>query len=201
MTGMDQKTRSQEIDQIFNKQCQMCLEETKTELLEWYQHNSGLLLHGFIKTVEEGLIKLQIDQADMRKGELRYLQLSYLLSGVSMGADLLKLDFYDKRYYGDPFDFDCFWDYKILFPNTANHREIIRSKLKNEVIRMMDYELEERMAGYKKGQARILKGIIVNMFQEERLRDLFDLDHQHDISVMYGAYMGQSSPICTIIPH
>lgn len=59
--------------------------------------------------------------------------LSYLKAAdkALCGAD--KIDFYDERFYEDPYEIDCYWDYGELFPSPRHQQQEFVEELRKRL--------------------------------------------------------------------
>lgn len=193
-----QEKRTSDLNKVFIEVCQECLLKDKTMMEEYYLLHIKELCEDLANTIKNGLEQLHSCQEKGLKGELCYLVISFLLSGVYSQESLLKLDFYDERYYRDPCDLDCYWDYSALFPSAIENKKKIIQRIKLKVTSVMDYEVEERMTSYRVGQSRLLEGIMKKMFQEESLKKTLALEAEKEVRIMYGPYLAGGMMIGTI---
>ena len=195
MKMAEENRRTEHLNHLFVEACKNCFQDEADRLSDWYLHHEAKLLESFMGTIINGLSELHSYQEQGLKGSLTYLQLSFLMNGIYSGENLLKLDFYDTRYYKDPYDFDCFWDFSMLFPNTKQHRTQIQQYMKTHIPRLMEYEVNERMNTYRMEQFSIMNQIIRLVFQEDRIQQLIANENDQDIYVMFGTYLGEAGQV------
>lgn len=183
------------LNKTFVEICTKTLLKNKLYIFSYYNEHSERLADCFIYTLEEGYQQLHVYQEAGVKGDLRYLKISFLMSGQFSGENLLKIDFYDERFYGDPYEIDCYWDYGELFPLEKKEMEEIGCLMRKELIKVMDFEVEERLSAYWIGRMQLLQIVLMELLKKERVLSAILKGAGSQIQVLYGAYLGSSQSL------
>lgn len=195
---MDNQTRTQKLNTAFLQACREGLLKSRIYISDYYKKNTAYLTESLHSALEQGLEHVHIFQGQGKKDSLRYLQFSFLMSGQFSGEHLLKIDFYDHRFYVDPWDVDCFWDYQCLFPEQQKQINQILFHVRNEMKRLLDYELYERLPSFRLGQMQLLQELLYKILKEKRIMSLLSTEANPQIKVIYGTYMGDAQRMFTV---
>lgn len=180
------------LNKVFMEVCTKLLLNNKQFISNYYIEHSDRLADCLIHTLEDGYQKVHDYQESGEKGELRYLKMSFLMSGQFSGENLVKVDFYDKRFYGDPYEIDCYWDYGELFPSQKTDIEEIACFMRKELIKVMDFEVEERLSTYWMGKMQLLQMVLMELLKKQGVRSVIAAEAGFQVDVLYGAYLGSS---------
>lgn len=181
------KTKS--LDQIFLEACREVLFQNQTFLAEYCRNHAEMLSDDLYGVLRQAVRKLHGCQEKGEKGSLVYLQFSFLMSGLFSSENLLKIDFYDERFYADPCEIECYWDYSLLFPKQQEQIETMMACVRKGSIKVRDYEILERLPLYRLGQMRLLQNVMTELSGNEKILSL--LAAEGEIQVLYGTYMGE----------
>lgn len=195
---MDKIKNMDRLDAAFIKACREALLQDQAFIAGYCTEHAQAVSDSLYAALEEGIHALHSFKEDGLKGSLAYLQFSFLLSGIFSGEHLLKIDFYDDRFYADPFEIDCFWDYRFLLPYQQQRLEKIISDVRNEVVRVLDCDICERFPAYRLGQMQLLQEVVKCIQHDERISFLLLSEADPEIKVIYGVYMGDAQRLFTI---
>lgn len=190
--------REEKLNSVFMEACAKVLTDHKSYLKSYYLNHSDQLADCLIQTIKKECQHIKLLQQMRKKGKLACLQLSFLMSGRFSNEHLLKIDFFDSRFYADPYDIDCFWDYGQLFPDEDKKLEEITFSVRKRMQKVMDYEIEERLLTYRLGQMQLLQPILKELLQKKDLYTSLSVEAEKEISVLYGGYMGSFQRLCTL---
>lgn len=150
---------------------------------------------GFVKTIEGVKKNLQQAISAGKKGKIKYIQLSYLLSGAFSEEMLIRLDFYDKGYYRDVEEMSSYWDCSSLFPDAKEEYIRLKEWLEKRIIRIQSSELSQLKLGLMIFNYKILHSILPKLVKAERVEGLLRLCCENEAYVLYGAYLDQAEVI------
>lgn len=169
-----------------------CLEEN---VWKEYRKNEKDVIESFHNAFLMGIGQLGGMIGTGKKQPVSYIQISYLLSGALSGERLLKIDFYDERYYADIHEIDCYWDYESLFPEYEEDIILLKSELKQAVPRITAYEIQKACIWYQIGNFIVLKTVIQDMMQKIKPDEKLGVYSASAGAVFYGAYLDQSEAV------
>lgn len=197
---MDKQIRTQQLNEAFLQVCREILLESRDLISDYDKTHPGYLAKSLCSSLEQGIDELHSCREETEKGSLAYVQLSFLMSGQFSGEHLLKIDFYDKRLYADPWEIDCFWDYGFLFPREDERTQELIRRLRKKVVGIMDYQVYERLPTYRLGQMTLLWEVLEAIVQNDRIRSVLRAEDSSGsgIKVLYGVYMGGAQTLSTI---
>lgn len=182
----------------FLQVCRDALLQDQAYITDYCRDNFQFVVNGLRNALLEGICALHDLQEHKRKGRLAYLQFSFLMSGIFSNEHLLKIDFYDDRFYEDPYEIDCYWDYSCLFPEQSQRQGKMISEVRRKVVKVMDYELHERFPTYRLGQMQLLLDLLKRIQAEEKIVSLLSTEAEPEIKVIYGVYMGAAQMLFTV---
>lgn len=189
---------TEKLNLFFKKVCREALLQDKAFIENYCIGSAGTVFDTLQAKLSEGICSLHLCQERGQKGRLAYLQFSFLMSGQYSGEHLLKIDFYDGRFYADPYEIDCFWDYGFLFPFQQQKITQIISAVRMEITALMDYEIYERLPAYRLGQMFLLQELLRKIQAEEKIMSLLRAEADPGIQVIYGAYMSEAQRLFTV---
>lgn len=130
-----------------------------------------------------------------KKGKIQYIHFSYLLSGALSGEMLVKLDFYDSRYYTDEEEIDCYWNCSGLFPDVETEYRALKEELDKKLIRLQSAEASQLRVGMWVLNYRILKMILMEMVREKQVERQLKAFCEETACLFYGAYLDEAEVI------
>ena len=169
----------------FLQACRDALLQDQVYIDNYCKDNFQIVVNGLWAALTDGIHALHGLQSK-GKGSLTYLQFSFLMSGTFSNEHLLKIDFYDDRFYGDPYEIDCYWDYSYLFLDQVQRMEKMISDVRRKIVKVMDYELSERLPIYRLGQMQLLLELLKRIQAEEKIVSLLSAEADLEIKVIYG---------------
>lgn len=134
-----------------------------------------------------------------KKGAVRFIHFSYLLSSALSGEMLIKLDCYDETYYSDIADIDCYWDYGGLFPNRSQELKALEDRLRCEIVRLTPYEISQARLYYQVLYFMVLEDILCTLVASNRSEEIIRSCAAREVSVLYGAYFDQAKRIHKVL--
>lgn len=182
----DRERRRKTVQAVLTDLMPPLYRKRKEEAWRHYREHQEKMRRGFYEAVRSAIQK---------KTETEYLCLSYLLSGVLSGKMLLKLDCYDRRWYADTKESGGYWNYQELFPHVEEDMECVRRQLKQSVLRVMEYEVEEFRICDQVFSFNVLMDILNDIVREEFRRVYMPELHELPISVLFGAYLGETQKL------
>lgn len=130
-----------------------------------------------------------------KKGKLRYIHFSYLLSGALSGEMLVKLDFYDERYYRDVEETDCFWNCRELFPDYEKECRQMEEKMRRRILRVQSGELSQIKIGLTAWNYLLLKPVMAELVRSRRVEEQLRPFCEERAFLFYGPYLDESEVI------
>lgn len=130
-----------------------------------------------------------------QKEEICYIHFSYLLSSAVTGEMLIKMDFYDKTFFFDTKDVNCYWDYRMLFPEYAADIERLSEQLNTEVARLTPYELQKAKLYYQVCNFMVLEEIMQKLVKTREVEHCIKKCAGSEVSIFFGAYLDQAELI------
>lgn len=162
-------------------------EALKKRKEEW---EAGLIK--VLKTVREDL---QGYISEGKKGRIGYIHFSYLLSGALSEELLIKLDVYDKRYYRDVEEVECYWDCSSFFPDFSAEFREMAEELSKKMIRVQSGEISRLRIGMMVVNYMLLKPILEEMVRGKEVEKQLELFCEEKACILYGAYLDQAEVI------
>ncbi len=147
------------------------------------------------KAVESANEEIQDYIFEKKKRKIKYIHFSYLLSGALSGEILLKLDFYDNKYYRDVEEVDCYWDCSSLFPDFEGEYGKLKEELSKKIMRVQSGELSQLRVGMMVLNYMILKSILTEIVKEEKVEKQLGAYCEEEAYIFYGAYLDQAEII------
>ncbi|MBD5552692.1 MAG: hypothetical protein HDQ96_16250 [Lachnospiraceae bacterium] len=161
-----------------------------------YEENKEDITESFRAAFREGIRQVEIMQTSYVKELICYIHLSYLLSNALTGENKVKIDFYDRRYFADLQEVDCFWDYGVLFPTYKQELFEMESQMRQEVPRLTLYELQKARTYFQVENFIVLGSILRTLIKEAEIREYAGRYLAPEARVFYGAYLDQAELIC-----
>lgn len=192
------KNNVEKLNVKFLQACRDALLQDQAYIADYCRGNFQNVIDSLCTALWEGILALHSLQERAGKGSLAYLQFSFLMSGTFSGEHLLKIDFYDGRFYSDPYEIDCFWDYSCLFPYENQRMAKIISDVRREAVHAMDCEMYERFPTYRLGQMLLLGDLLKRIQAEEKIMSMLRPKADPEIKVIYGGYMGAAQRLFTV---
>lgn len=127
-----------------------------------------------------------------KKGKLRYIHFSYLLSGALSGEHLVKIDFYDKQYYKDVEEANCFWDCMNLFPFYEEACKNAETDIKRGIARIQSGELSRIRIGFTACDYLTLKPVLKELVKGEKFIKSLLPYCEPPVYILYGAYLDEA---------
>ena len=171
------------------------------ETMEYFQVHKDKILQSFLVSIASNSAAVQPLIDSGKKGLIKYVQLSYLLSDSLVNELKVKIDFYDARYYGDIEMTGGHWDYKdlLLFPYIDEDMEIICCELLKRFTRLKNYELLDIRLYYHIGIFALMLEILKILAEDKAFTEaFFGGIFASEVTVLYGAYLDQSEVIASI---
>ena len=168
---------------------------TRSNTMKRFENSREEVKGAFRRTLEAAKVYLHNSISAGQKGKVRYIQLSYLLSNALSGERLIKVDFYDERYYRDIEEIDCYWDFTMLFPEEESEYLNCADKLRGELIRLQSGELSQLKIGLMVLNFMVLKEILRELVKSERLLEELSPYCGDEMFFIYGAYLDQAEVI------
>ena len=193
-----QKDRVQAMDNSLVDLMGTIFYERTRETIQSYLDHKEKMIQGF-----RDALSLAVDSAKApidsgKKLPIRYIQLSYLLSGVLLKEFRLKIDLYDTRHYGDLTGGDGYWDYAELFPYVDEDIDRLKEEWEQQFLHIREYEVVDLRLRYSVGVFAILEKILRDMVSEEAFGPVLEGMMEPEAAVFYGAYLDQSAVIATM---
>lgn len=132
---------------------------------------------------------LRSSLSSQRKGRLKYIHFSYLLSGALSEEHLIKLDFYDHRHYQDPEEIECFWNCKGLFPWYEEEYRNLEGNLRKEIPRIKSGELSRLRVALTSWDYLMLKPILMELVKGETFLQRICPYCGSTAYILYGGYL------------
>lgn len=165
------------------------------QTIELFYSQRNYFENSFYHMAEKMTRYLQSGISSGIKGKICYVHFSYLLSGALSDEMLVKMDCYDKCYYADIADFDCFWNCKKLFPQYDIEKNKIEKNLQREVIRTKSGEISQVGICLTACNYLILKPIVSELVRGERFQNLINSYCAQKTFFLYGAYLDQAEVV------
>lgn len=172
---------------------------TRQKVMKEFENRREKVEDSFCKAVEAAKHSLHKEISAGQKGKLRYIQFSYLLSNALSGERLIKVDFYDRRYYRDIEEIDCYWDFGLLFGEEEKEYLNYADKLRREVIRLQSGELSQLRIGLLIFNYMVLKEILKELVKSERLLKELRPYCKDEVFFIYGAYLDQAEVLHHVV--
>lgn len=188
----DRKMRWQACIQTMMAKRIKILETTTWQL---YSAEKVYIQDSFHSAVLDGIKAVSKLVEAQQKGALRYIHVSYLLNSAFTGEMLVRLDFYDNKYFMDHQDVECYWDYQCLFPGYAAAVQELETQLSEEVVRLSSYELQRARLYYQTCNFILLKDIIQEFVKTKRFKQIIETCSEPQVSILFGAYLDQAELI------
>ncbi|MFR4440706.1 MAG: hypothetical protein ACLT46_13320 [Hungatella sp.] len=160
-----------------------------------YLKNERDIVDSFQNAFLTGMEQLHDIMTSGKKQAISYIQISYLLSTALSGEKLIKIDFYDRHYYGDIYEADCFWDYGKLFPEYKEELILLKKELQQVLPRITSYEFQKASTYYQIGNFIVLETVVKDMLYKIKPEELPGKYLAANGGVFYGAYLDQSEMI------
>lgn len=162
------------------------------QTMELFEYQQDLYEESFTRAFQkaEGFLKDAMDS--QRKGKLKYVHFSYLLSGALSGEHLVKMDFYDNRYYRDVEETDCFWDCRDLFPFYEEECQHIEADMKSEIVRVHSGELSRIRIGLIAVDYLTLQSVLKVLVMSESFLERILPYCGQSVQLLYGAYLDEA---------
>lgn len=188
MLTIDKEKHKREIDAFLPPLLGKSMERIREEALALWETDLSIGL-SFASTLAEGIRKTALLQSVYKKGKIQLVCFSFLLSGAISSEMLVKIDFYDKRLFGDTIDMDTFWDYRALFPHLREEAEILGKKCRKQFVRFTEYDTEELYLGFYSASFSILIEILTEIFEREGMQSPFLPIMDDSLTIMMGRYL------------
>jgi len=187
--------RRREMYEYLSSQIEVLFYNRTLETMQLYTASKGEILQDFLAVIEQGaeLVRKFIDADE--KQPVMYLHFSYLFSEVLRKKLVLKIDYYDVRYFKDINTVDSFWEYDKLFPYVSEDMEMLHGRLQKQFIRFKEYEFYDIRMHYHFGVFLIMKEILRNMTAEKAFSEAISAISGSEVTVLYGAYLDQADVI------
>ena len=167
----------------------------ETDVRKTYEEQKTEILKSFQEVFQEGREQIRAMQEAHVKFPVCYIHLSYLLSGALTGESRLKIDFYDRRYFADLQEVDCFWDYRMLFPEYEQELYEMEAQLRQELPRLTACERQKAGIYFQTGNFIVLEPVLKALIAEPEIRACLDGCLAPEVQIFYGAYLDQSERI------
>ncbi|MDR0469896.1 MAG: hypothetical protein LBH09_07985 [Peptococcaceae bacterium] len=190
--------RQREMSEYLKDDAERIFSERTSQTMERLHTHKAEILQSLIDAMRSSSALVQPIIASGRKQKVKYLQFSFLLSGVLTRELRLKMDFLDARYYADITDSGGYWDYSALLPFVDEDMEILRNKLLKQFRRVMEYELSDIRMVYCVGLFAIMEMALTELVAETAFAEALAEVFEPEVFVLYGAYHDQAKLIATI---
>lgn len=167
----------------------------KATLEETCKKNWEEIMESFYLSLSAGVKQTLGFIGARQKEKVCYIHFSYLLSSAAAGEMLLKIDFYDNKYFMDTKDINSYWDYQILFPEYAADVERLSEQLYLEVARLAPYELQKAKLYYQACNFMVLEEIIQKLIKTKEAELCIKKCSEPMVSILFGAYQDQAELI------
>jgi len=169
--------------------------ERKQETMQLYAERKDSVQKNLISVITENVESIAMLIETGEKRPVRFIHFSFLLSEVLQKKLILKIDYYDERYFRDISDIDSFWDYSELFPYIDEDMAKIRDELQEEFISLKNYDILDIEMLYHVGVFAVMKEILASMVSEEDFLKAVATICDVETAVLNGAYSGQTEVI------
>ncbi|MBQ9989543.1 MAG: hypothetical protein IJP31_01160 [Lachnospiraceae bacterium] len=150
---------------------------------------------GLIKVLERAAKDLRELIYNGQKGRIQYVHFSYLLSGALSEELLIRLDAYDKRYYRDVEEVECYWDYSSIFPDFSAEFNRLAEELRKRMIRVQSSEVSRLKIGMMVLNAVIMETVLSEMIISKEVEQLLEEFCEEKACILYGTYLDQAEVI------
>ena len=165
---------------------------TFEQTMELFERQQDLYEKSFIQAFQKAEKFLRDALDSQRKGKLKYVHFSYLLSGALSGEHLVKMDFYDGRYYRDVEETDCFWDCWELFPFYEEECRQMEADMKEKIVRVHSGELSRIRIGLTAMDYLVLKSVMEILVHSESFLSRILPYCGRTTALLYGAYLDEA---------
>jgi len=185
----------QEINMFLAVQMRELLYNRALSTMLSFSKSKDIVMRSFLKALNPGVEAVRKKIAQGEKKSIKYIHFSYLLSEAEQKKLVIKIDFYDDRYYEDINDVDSFWRYDMLFPYIDEDVELLYEKLRKHFVRLQDYSLLDLRMLYCTVVFHIMKSVMKNLTADQVFCDALNGVGESEVVVMYGAYLDSSEMI------
>lgn len=192
---LDGGQRMKTYQDLLIKELREYQERTLRRTWELFESRREEMEGSFCKAMAEANDWLSSCISSGTKEKISFIHISYLLSGALSGEMLLKLDFYDKRYYSDPEEADFFWDCHELFPEHDDELNRMVREIRERVIRAKSNEISMAGICMTACNCLVLKPIVEKLVQCRSFERLTEAYRDDRVPVLYGAYLDEAEVI------
>ena len=129
----------------------------------------------------------------------RYIVFSFLDTSFLMQKYEIQINFYDDRYYMDNNECSEHFSYTVLMDCFEKDIRNINRIIKDNFIKVMDYELDLIRWNFKKNLLKQIKYLLVEYFQDKSNQHIINqIAHNYPIQITFGNYFNQQENIITI---
>lgn len=158
---------------------------------EYYQVHKKDIMEQFIRAVQNGLEKCEI-----QKKAIKYIVFSVLESSILTKSYDLQIAFYDEKMYLDEEPVYSYWIPSFLFERLDDDMRAYRKQASRMVIRIQEYEIEQITKKYVINHYfqvfLLLKGMVHDVLEGQILHYPCIAE---DMIVLFGRYMENLVPL------
>jgi hypothetical protein len=174
------------------------IRERSFDTFELYLAGREKVLQGFLSALSSAAGSAEpMIEAD-KKGKIRFMQFSYLLSAALMKELRLRIDLYDSRHYADMTDVGGYWDYQELFPYIDDDMAKLKGELEKQFRRVRDYEIFDIRNYYHVAVFALIGEILKDIVAKDAFAESLTGAYEAEVAVLFGAYLDQSELIATV---
>lgn len=195
MLVLDKEKRIQEMNIFIIPYMQDCAQASVDTAATYYEQNQADILESFVKTLQCANQQTVFLQKEGQKDAVKYIHLSYLISGAITKKETLKIDFYDHRYYADLAEIDVFWDYQNLFSSLQANFTYLTNALKKQFTNVKTFEIEELYLAYRTLMFPALEQICKSLVENPAVWDALKPISANRLEILFGGYLSESNRI------